>query len=68
MVVEIVCKQVCVDKVDIYKADHIEFCHYNVYLTIKVNGLEQCSYREDVIKEIKFLSHEHEDKGENKWK
>lgn len=64
MEVKVISKQVHIDKVDIYKANHIEFCKYNGYLTIKVNGLEQCSYREDVVKEIKVIPIQQKDKGE----
>ena len=39
-----------------YYADHIEFCKYDGYLTLKLNGVNHVTYCEDIINDIEFLS------------
>ena len=38
-----------------YYAEHIEFCKYDGYLTLKLNGVNHVTYNEDIIVDIEFL-------------
>lgn len=56
MKIRITHKEVNGNKEEEYNAEHIEFCKYDEYLTLKLNGVHHVSYCQDIVIDIEFLS------------